>query len=121
MVTDFEKEKIYEVLKNLLSNAIKYTPEYGEITIKSERTDNSYLISIEDTGIGFTEEEKEHVFTRFGKIERYGQGFDLGIDGTGLGLYISKKVIELHGGDIWMESKGRNKGSTFHFTIPIKC
>lgn len=117
MVTYFEKERIYEVLKNLISNAIKYTPENGKIEIRSEITDKKYIISIKDTGIGFTDEEKKQVFTQFGKIERYGQGFDLGIDGTGLGLYISKKIIQLHGGEIWMESQGRNRGSTFYFSI----
>ncbi|TXT58013.1 MAG: Histidine kinase [Promethearchaeota archaeon] len=119
MITYFEKERIYEVLKNLISNAIKYTPENGKIFIKSEIRNDFYIISIRDTGIGFTEEEKELVFTQFGKVERYGQGFDLGIDGTGLGLYIAKKVIELHGGAIWMESEGRNMGSTFYFSLPI--
>ncbi len=77
------------------------------------------LISVTDDGIGFTEDQKERVFVRFGKIERYGQGIDLGIDGTGLGLYISKKIVESYGGKIWLESDGSNKGSTFYFTIPI--
>ncbi|MFX1532581.1 MAG: sensor histidine kinase, partial [Promethearchaeota archaeon] len=69
-------------------------------------------------GIGFTEEEKNQVFKQFGKIERYGQGWDVAIEGTGLGLYITKKLVELHGGKIWLESEGRNKGSTFSFSIP---
>ena len=74
---------------------------------------------MEDNGIGFTEDEKEQIFKQFGKIERYGQGWDLGIEGSGLGLYISKKIVELHGGKIWVESEGRNKGSTFYFSLPI--
>ncbi len=119
LVTSFEKERIYEVIINLLSNAIKYTPPNGIIKIKSEIKDNAYIISVKDNGIGFTEEEKEQIFKQFGKIERYGQGWDLGIEGTGLGLYISKKIIELHGGNIWVESEGRNKGTIFYFSLPF--
>ncbi len=75
---------MYEVITNLLSNAIKYTPPTGEITIKSEIKDHNVIISIKDDGIGFTDKEKEIVFKQFGKIERYGQGLDIGIDGSGL-------------------------------------
>ncbi len=119
LITWFEKERIYEVIINLLINAIKYTPPNGKITIKSEIEKNSIIISIKDNGIGFTEDKKMLIFRQFGKIERYGQGWDLGIEGTGLGLYISKKIIEMHNGKIWMESKGQNKGSTFYFSLPI--
>lgn len=120
MIIYFDKERIYEVVSNLILNAVKYTPEGGIIKICSKKKDNSYIISVEDSGIGITEEEQKLLFTQFGKIERYGQGFDVGIEGTGLGLYISKEIVELHGGEIWVESKGRNKGSIFSFSIPIK-
>jgi len=116
----FDKERIYEVVSNLILNAVKYTPEGGTIVIRSRKEGEFYIISVDDTGIGITEEEKKLLFTQFGKIERYGQGFDVGIEGTGLGLYISKEIVELHGGKIWAESKGRNKGSTFSFSLPIK-
>ncbi len=115
---EFDKERIHEVISNLLINAIKYTPPGGNITIKSEIQDDFFIISVKDSGIGLTEEEKGQLFKQFGKIERYGQGWDVEIQGTGLGLYISKKIIELHGGKIWVESEGRNKGSTFYFSIP---
>jgi signal transduction histidine kinase len=118
--TAFDKERIYEVVSNLLVNAIKYTSPGGKIIIKSIIKDSFYLVSVKDNGIGFTEEEKNKAFEQFGKIERYGQGWDVAIEGTGLGLYITKKLVELHGGKIWLESEGRNKGSTFYFTIPIK-
>lgn len=118
--TNFDKERIYEVISNLLVNAIKYTPPDGKISIQSEINNDFYIISIKDNGIGFSEEEKSQVFKQFGKIERYGQGWDIAADGTGLGLYITKKLVELHGGKIWLESGGRNKGSTFYFSIPNK-
>ena len=119
LITSFDKEQIYEVVSNLISNAIKYTSPGGEIKIQTE-TENGYLIiSVEDNGVGFTKEENERIFQQFGKVERYGQGMDLVSDGTGLGLYISKKIIELHGGKIWLESEGRNKGSKFCFTLPL--
>ena len=114
----FDKERIYEVISNLLLNAVKYTPPGGIISIETRVINDSYIVSVKDNGIGFTEEEKNQVFKQFGKIERYGQGWDVAIEGTGLGLYITKKLVELHGGKIWLESEGRNKGSTFSFSIP---
>lgn len=119
LFTEFDKEKIYEVITNLLINAIKYTPVGGQIIIESNKEDSHYIISIKDTGIGLTQKEITQLFTQFGKIERYGQGWDVGIEGTGLGLYISKELMSLHDGKIWVESEGRNKGSTFFFSLPI--
>ena len=118
LYANIEKEEIHDVLSNLLSNAIKYTPPKGCIDIKTETLEDSIVVSIKDNGIGFTKKEKNRIFQQFGKIERYGQGFDLGIDGNGLGLYISKKIVESHGGKIWMESEGKHKGSTFYFSLP---
>jgi PAS domain S-box-containing protein len=119
LITSFEPEQIHQVISNLINNAIKYTPPNGIIEILSEINENFIIISIKDNGIGLTNEEKERIFTQFGKIERYGQGLDIITNGSGLGLYISKKIVELHGGKIWVESEGRNKGSTFNFTLPI--
>ena len=119
LFTLIEKEEIHKVISNILSNAIKYTPPYGIIEIISEIQDNLIIISVKDNGIGFTEEEKSRIFKLFGKIERYGQGMDVISDGSGLGLYISKKIIELHGGKIWVESEGFKKGSTFYFSLPL--
>lgn len=119
LTTSFEPEQLHQVISNLINNAIKYTPPDGTIEIESEVNDGYITVSVKDSGIGITEEEKDRLFTQFGKIERYGQGLDIISEGSGLGLYISKKVIELHGGKIWVESQGRNKGSTFHFSLPI--
>ena len=115
----FDKERIYEVISNLLLNAVKYTPPGGKISIQAYPVDCEYIVSITDNGIGFTEEEKKQAFKQFGKIERYGQGWDVAIEGTGLGLYITKRLVELHGGKIWLESEGRDKGTTFYFSIPM--
>ena len=118
IITIFEKEEIYDVLSNLLTNAIKYTLPSGKINVKTEILEDSVIVSVKDNGIGFTDNEKLRIFKQFGKIERFGQGHDLGIDGTGLGLYISKKIVESHNGRMWMESEGKNKGSTFSFSLP---
>ncbi|MBD3253967.1 MAG: PAS domain S-box protein, partial [Candidatus Lokiarchaeota archaeon] len=120
LVTNFEKEQVHLVLSNLLTNAIKYTPPGGKIKISAEDNNERTLVKIKDNGIGLTEKEKALIFKQFGKIERYGQGLNVISEGTGLGLYISKKIIELHGGKIWAESEGRNKGTIFFFTLPKK-
>ncbi|MFX1313887.1 MAG: PAS domain S-box protein [Promethearchaeota archaeon] len=119
LVTQFNRDQIHEVISNLLSNAINYSSPRGIIEVKSEVKENTIIISIKDQGIGFTEEEKEKVFQKFGKINRISQGLNVLFEGSGLGLYISKKIVELHGGEIWVESEGRNKGSIFYFTLPI--
>ncbi|MBD3226736.1 MAG: PAS domain S-box protein, partial [Candidatus Lokiarchaeota archaeon] len=108
MIINCEKEKIRDVFSNLLTNAIKYTPPNGLIVIESHSDSDSFIISIKDTGIGLTKKEINSIFTQFGKIERYGQGYDVISEGSGLGLYMSKKIIEMHNGKIWVESEGRN-------------
>lgn len=118
LITSFDYRKIKNVIDNLLINAIKYTPLNGKIKIQSDILDDSILVSIEDNGIGLTEEEKSSIFKRFGKIERYGKGWDIEIEGAGLGLFISKEIIKLHEGKIWAVSEGRHKGSKFSFTLP---
>lgn len=114
-----DKNKILQVFVNLLMNAVKYTPPKGEISVKiRELTENSVDIIIKDTGIGFTEEETKNLFTQFGKIERFGQGLEVNTEGSGLGLYISKELVELHSGELLVESEGRSKGSTFIIRLP---
>ncbi len=118
-VLSFEKERIYEVISHLIINAIKYTPPYGEIKINTEKTDEYVIVTVQDNGIGLSEDDQKKLFKQFGKIERYGQGWDIGTEGTGMGLYTSKKIVELHGGKIWVESEGRNKGAKFCFSLPV--
>ena len=75
-------------------------------------------MSVRDEGIGLTDQEINKLFQKFSRIHR--EGVQIKTEGTGLGLYISKKIVELHRGQIWAESKGRNKGSTFYITLPLK-
>lgn len=119
LITKFNNAHIQEVVLNLLNNAIKYSPPNTDIVIKSERKNQFIEISIKDKGIGLTKYEKANIFQKFGNFNRERQYLNLNIEGSGLGLYFSKKIIELHGGKIWVESEGRNRGSTFYFTLPI--
>ncbi|MGQ4874154.1 MAG: PAS domain-containing sensor histidine kinase [Promethearchaeia archaeon] len=114
--------RIRQVLSNLISNAIKNTPPNGKISVFCVIKGNKLKFSIRDTGIGLTNDEMKLLFTRFGKIERHEPGTEfLDIQGSGLGLFISKEIIEAHGGKIWAESEGRNKGATFKFILPLSC
>jgi signal transduction histidine kinase len=115
-----DREKIQSVFSNLLTNAIKFTPKKGKIIIKSKIKRKNMVISITDDGIGLQKEDIEKLFKPFGKIERYGRGWDLISEGIGLGLYISKEIINLHNGEIWAKSQGLHKGSTFYFSLPIR-
>ncbi len=120
LIIHVDKNRIIQVINNLISNAIKNTPPNGKIIINLENKDNQVIFSIKDTGIGLTEEEQQLIFSRFGKIERNEPGLEfIDIQGSGLGLYISKQIIEMHGGKIWAESKGRYKGAKFYFSLPL--
>jgi PAS domain S-box-containing protein len=111
--------RMHQVLTNLVLNAIKNTPPNGKLILTLRKEEDRIEFIIEDTGIGFTDKEKEQLFTRFGKIERNDEDFDfIDIQGSGLGLFISKAIVELHGGKIWAESEGRKKGSKFIFQLP---
>ncbi|MFX1568073.1 MAG: PAS domain S-box protein [Promethearchaeota archaeon] len=117
---DFDRIRIEQVILNLLSNAIKNTPPKGKITVKMETIDSWVNIFIKDTGVGLTNAEMDILFTRFGKIERFGDGLEyIDIQGSGLGLFISKEIVNLHGGTIIAESEGRNKGSIFIVKLPV--
>jgi signal transduction histidine kinase len=111
-------EGIKTVIENLLDNAIRYTPEGGEVEISltAPVTETEVQFSIRDSGIGIPDEEKERIFTRF---FRASNAIKKETEGSGLGLYISKNIIEAHGGKIWFESK-EGKGTTFYFTLPIE-
>ena len=119
LIASVDKEKIYSVVTNLLLNAINYTPKGGKIWIQSIINEGSVIVSVKDNGIGLDDIEKNQLFKPFGKIERYGKGWDIISEGMGMGLYLSKEIMNLHGGKIWVESKGISKGTTFYFSLPI--
>ena len=109
-----DERKIKQILLNLLSNAVKFTSEGGRITITANNTDNGAEISVSDTGIGIPRAEQPTIFEEFRQV---GGDYAHKKEGTGLGLTLAKKFVELHGGKIWVESE-IGKGSTFTFTLP---
>ena len=117
LILEIDPIRIEQVIINLLSNAIKNTPPEGKIHITTIDSNNHIDIKIKDTGIGLTREEIGMLFTPFGKIERFGKNLNVDIEGTGIGLYLSKEIVELHGGKIFVESQGRNFGSTFSLRL----
>jgi two-component system, NtrC family, sensor kinase len=110
-----DERKIRQVLLNLLSNAIKFTPEGGRIDVHAIPRDGMVEVSVTDTGVGIAPEDQEAVFEEFRQVGTA----DKKVEGTGLGLALSRKFIELHGGKIWVESQV-GEGSTFTFTVPVR-
>ena len=110
-----DERKVKQVLLNLLSNALKFTPEGGRIDVRAAPQDGVAEISVADTGVGIAPEDQEAVFEEFRQVGTA----DKKVEGTGLGLALSRKFIELHGGRIWVESEV-GKGSTFRFTLPVR-
>ena len=109
-----DERKIKQILLNLLSNAVKFTPEGGRIGINARLADGSVEISVSDTGIGIAPEDQANIFEEFRQV---GGDYAHKREGTGLGLTLAKKFVELHGGRIWVASEV-GKGSTFSFTLP---
>jgi signal transduction histidine kinase len=110
---EVDAERLRQVVINLLSNAIKFNDPGGNVNIKAERRNGEILFAVSDNGIGISEDAIEHLFERFYRAED-----KLARGGTGLGLYITKQIIEAHGGRVWVESR-IGEGSTFSFTLPI--
>jgi PAS domain S-box-containing protein len=111
-----DKLRITEVLNNLVSNAINYTDPGGTVTVWLESNEEEVTTYVKDTGIGIPAEALSHLFTKFFRVSG---PLEQGSKGTGLGLYISKSIVEMHHGRIWVESE-LNKGSTFMFSLPTK-
>jgi len=110
-----DQDKVREVLINLIVNAIKFT-EKGRVSVTAWCQDKTAIISIEDTGSGILFQDQPKLFKKFEQVDGIKASKKKG--GTGLGLYICKKLIEEMGGEIWLRSE-HDKGSTFFFTLPV--
>jgi signal transduction histidine kinase len=107
----FDPARLLQVLHNLLANAVKFTPEGGRISIEAQRVGDFVEVRVKDTGIGIPSEELPAIFDRFRQVEKRGRRC------LGLGLYISRSIVEAHGGRIWSKSR-IGEGSSFSFTVP---
>jgi signal transduction histidine kinase len=105
--------RIERILINLIENAIKYSPDGGIVTISAKQMDEVILVGIEDHGMGISKEDQTRLFKPFERLETVG-----GIPGTGLGLTVCRRLVEAHGGKIWVESEPGN-GATFFFILPL--
>jgi two-component system CheB/CheR fusion protein len=117
-LSDIEADdlKVKEIIFNLLSNAIKFTPEGGKIGMRAKKAGSEIEITVWDTGVGVAPENMEKIFEGFFRVDT---PYSRVTEGTGLGLPLSKKLVELHGGKFSVESEGLNKGVSVRFTLPI--
>jgi signal transduction histidine kinase len=114
-IVEGDERRIRQVIFNLLSNAVKFTPAGGAVDVSATQVDGEVRVSVADTGPGLAPEDHERIFEEFQQTEA---GVEQG-EGTGLGLALSKRLVELHGGRIWVDSE-LGKGSTFVFTLPAR-
>jgi signal transduction histidine kinase len=110
-----DERKVRQIVLNLLSNAVKFTPSGGRITVGASAREGGYEVSVRDTGIGIAVEDQERIFDEFQRTDRTRSE-----EGTGLGLALARRFVELHGGRIWVEST-LGRGSTFRFTLPVRA
>ncbi len=111
-----DERKLKQILLNLLSNAVKFTPDGGRVEVQAARGDDSVTVAVRDTGIGIAPGDQEAVFEEFRQVGRH---YTSKQEGTGLGLALTRRFVELHGGRIWLESEA-GKGSVFTFTLPVR-
>ena len=109
-----DERKVKQVLLNLLSNALKFTSEGGRIDVSAHMQDDLAEVAVSDTGVGIAPEDQEAVFEEFRQVGTEANK----VEGTGLGLTLCRKLVELHGGRIWVKSEV-GQGSTFTFTLPV--
>jgi len=110
-----DERKVKQILLNLLSNALKFTPEGGRVTVRARCLGELAEISVIDTGVGIAPEDQGTVFEEFRQVGTASKK----VEGTGLGLALCRKFVELHGGKIWVESE-LGRGSRFIFTLPVR-
>ena len=110
-----DERKVKQILLNLLSNAVKFTPEGGRVSLTATAAEGVVTIAVSDTGIGIAPEDQAAIFEEFRQVGRDDARKQ---EGTGLGLTLAKKFVELHEGRIWIQSQ-IGQGSTFTFTLPI--
>ena len=108
--------KVKEIIYNLVSNSVKFTPEGGKIGMRAKRAGSEIEVVVWDTGIGIAPENMEKIFEGFFRVDT---PYSRVTEGTGLGLPLSKKLVELHGGKFSVESGGLGKGTSVKFTLPI--
>jgi len=109
-----DERKFKQIVVNLLSNAVKFTPDGGRIDVRARCDETSFVIAVHDTGIGIAAQDQAAVFEEFRQV---GRNYTNKQEGTGLGLALTRRFVELHGGRIWLESEP-GKGSTFTVKLP---
>ena len=112
-----DKVRMSEVLSNLIGNAINYTNPNGKVVVSVEQKGNEIITNVADTGIGIPADAIPHLFTKFFRVTE-GLTQQAASQGNGLGLYISKSIVDMHHGKIWINSQV-GKGSVFSFSIPV--
>ncbi|WP_340820086.1 ATP-binding protein [Methanolobus sp. WCC4] len=113
---EVDRNKIKQVLLNLLGNAIKFTPEKGSITVEAGKHGKNVIFAVKDTGIGISKTDQAYLFSEFTQVD---SDHNRKYEGTGLGLALVKKFVEMHQGHVWVASEP-GKGSIFYFEIPVK-
>ncbi len=115
-VVSVDIKRLSMAVNNLVNNAVSFTPPGGGITIKAEADRSNVIVSVSDTGVGLEQDQLSKIFTEFYQVEDYMTRHH---GGLGIGLSITRAIVEAHGGRIWAESAGKGKGSSFKFTLPI--
>src|SRR5690606_22172877 len=110
-----DKLRIYQVLTNFITNAVKYSPEGSDIEISVKQENKRIVLGVKDSGVGISKQDQIRIFERFFQATNDSKN---GVISLGMGLYISKQIINEHGGKIWVKSK-KGAGSTFYFNLPI--